>query len=170
MKATMTLMGMYDYDNSIFDNLHLPSGLDRENVLNTILLQCAELELVFTSPLALRWSIGTWSKHRLDSWQKLYNTTQIEYNPIENYNRKEEWTDSGNGSGTGSQTAFDSRTMQDVSGSRSDYASKHIGHAHGNIGVTTTQQMLERERTVVNYDLVQTIADEFKNYFCLLVY
>lgn len=170
MQAALTLMGMYDYDNTLFDNLHLPDGLERENVRDTILLQCADLELLLPNPSALKWTIGVWSKHRLSSWEKLYDTTIIEYNPIENYDRKEEWNDIGNGSGTGSATSFDSGDMQDTNANRSEYDNNHSGRIHGNIGVTTTQQMLESERELVNFDLVQTIANEFRDYFCLLVY
>lgn len=170
MRAILTLMGMYDYDNTIFDNLQLPTALDRDTVRDTILLTCDGLEVVFPNTLALKWSIGTWSKHRLPSWEKLYNTTVIEYNPIENYDRKEEWNDNGTGNGTAAATAFDSGTMQDTGANRTSYYNHHAGHTHGNIGVTTTQQMLQSEREVANYDVIQAIADEFKNYFCLLVY
>ena len=42
--------------------------------------------------------------------------------------------------------------------------------ATGNIGVTTTQQMLESERESRKYSTVYEIIGEFKERFCLLVY
>ena len=42
--------------------------------------------------------------------------------------------------------------------------------AYGNIGVTTTQQMLQAERELVLFDIYNHIVNEFKKEFCLLVY
>lgn len=40
----------------------------------------------------------------------------------------------------------------------------------GNIGVTTTQQMLKEQREIVQYNLYKHICDEFKEQFCVMVY
>lgn len=40
----------------------------------------------------------------------------------------------------------------------------------GNIGVTTTQQMIQEERDIADFDLYKIIIDEFKNRFCIMVY
>ena len=42
---------------------------------------------------------------------------------------------------------------------------------HGNIGVTTSQQMLEQELEVApKLNIMNIIIESFKNRFCLLVY
>lgn len=41
---------------------------------------------------------------------------------------------------------------------------------YGNIGVTTTQQMIEQQRESVKYDIVEDIINDFKARFCILVY
>lgn len=46
----------------------------------------------------------------------------------------------------------------------------HSGRAHGNIGVTTTQKMIEEERRVSGFNIYDYIADSFKKRFCILVY
>lgn len=43
-------------------------------------------------------------------------------------------------------------------------------HAYGNIGVTTTQQMLEAERKTVMFNLTREIARSFMNRFCIMVW
>ena len=48
--------------------------------------------------------------------------------------------------------------------------SKRTGRAYGNIGVTTTQQMIEEERRVSEFDIDHIIINEFKKAFCLLIY
>lgn len=40
----------------------------------------------------------------------------------------------------------------------------------GNIGVTMTQEMIQKQRDIVMFDFYDTIAAEFKNKFCLLLY
>lgn len=40
----------------------------------------------------------------------------------------------------------------------------------GNIGITTTQQMIKEEREIADYSLYQLIIDDFKTRFCIMVY
>lgn len=40
----------------------------------------------------------------------------------------------------------------------------------GNIGVTTTQKMIEEQRELVRFNLYETIAEEFKEQFCVMIY
>lgn len=43
-------------------------------------------------------------------------------------------------------------------------------HVFGNIGVTTSAQMISGEIDIRKLDIYRIIADEFERYFCLLVY
>ena len=45
-----------------------------------------------------------------------------------------------------------------------------INRRYGNQGVTMTQDMIEKERDVVQFSLYDYICKSFKNRFCLLVY
>lgn len=42
--------------------------------------------------------------------------------------------------------------------------------AYGNIGVTTTQQMIESERQIIDFCTIDYIAESFKKEFCIMVY
>lgn len=42
--------------------------------------------------------------------------------------------------------------------------------AYGNIGVTTTQEMIKQEREIVQFNLCEYIVESFKHEFCLYVY
>lgn len=92
-RATLSLLGLYQYDNTIFNELVMPNGLDKQLYINNLLMETAEMEVLFSNPATMRSAIGIWSSAHLDSWEKMWNTTKLEYNPIENYNRQEEWTD-----------------------------------------------------------------------------
>lgn len=292
-KAMINTMMFYHWDSTLFDGMLLPEGLDRSTVIDTILLETTDFPLVISDLETLRYSIELWSKHRVDIWTKLLETTQYEYNPIENYDRYEithddlyetgygtvkgdggedrtdrtvvksgaiirsttgfvereksgavdksilgSYTDANSGTdvNTNAVSAFNdsgysdheqSRLAHGLSVERSyngyveteDYTGyketerynnynltedyglpdsienpteseivktkkqggertdKNFnnnrtinGHIHGNIGVTTTQQMIEAERKVVNFDVVDQIVTDYKTTFCILIY
>ena len=70
----LSIMGLYEYDNTLFQGLQLPEGLDQEAVINEILLQCAELEIVYPNIDIMKLAITTWSIANQYTWQKLYDT------------------------------------------------------------------------------------------------
>lgn len=90
--ATLSILGLYNYDNSIFDNLVTPFE-DNETLIQNILMECAELEILYPDADFMKFAIGTWSQKQLPIWNKLYNTEKLEYNPLENANRTEETND-----------------------------------------------------------------------------
>lgn len=83
------LITIYNYDNTIFDNLQLPASMKKEDFINNLLLETAELELLYSRPDFLKFAIGAWSKKELDIWEKLDATLHYEYNPIYNTDRTE---------------------------------------------------------------------------------
>lgn len=218
----LSIMGLYEYDNNIFQGLQVPEGLNREAVINEILLQCAELEIIYPNIDIMKLAITTWSIANQYTWQKLYDTMVVDYNPIWNVDANVTETLSGtenrdierSGSGSNNRTVnlADNETVditdtEAVKGFNSDtWAESHknnkagtdnIAHTGtdnialtdsesvdddltrsetrtqrrtGNIGVTTTQQMLEQERAIAEFNMVSYIAQSFKQRFCLLIY
>ena len=187
MSATLSVLGLYQYDDSIFDDLVLPEGVDRELAINAILYDNAELEIIYPNPEWLQFLIGTWSQRELPIWNRILTAINKEYDPIENYNRKEVWSDTDIGSASGSSnssstnkvvgyndtsfTNHDQTTGEGSSNSSSRVESRHNGTVSGNIGVTTSQQMLNQELDISKrLDIYQYISASFKNKFCLMVY
>ena len=195
MPATRSLLGLYNWDSTSLDGLIVPAEVDRQTVINNLLRECAELEVLYPQPEALKFFVAEWSKERLPVWERLARTLKFEYDPISNYDRREEWTDEGDedrreqnsGSSSGessTQTAgFNSsaanvpesqtESRAEISGETQSSASrttKRIGRAYGNIGVTTTQQMIEEERRISEFDIDDIIIQEFKKTFCILIY
>ena len=97
-------MGLYNWDNTIFDLFQIPEELDRDTLLNNILAETIELEVIYPNPTVFKSLVRIWSNKQLPVWERLYATTQYEYNPIENYNRYETGSDTGTGSTTHSGT------------------------------------------------------------------
>ena len=195
MPATMSLLGLYNWNSTILDGLTAPDDVDKSVLINNLLRECAELEILYPQPETLKFFVGEWSKERLPIWNRLAATLKYEYDPISNYDRHEEWTDedeedrreqsSGSSSGEGttqtagfnssganvpeSQTESSAESSGEMQSSASRTNKRH-GRAYGNIGVTTTQQMIEEERRISEFDIVHVIIQEFKKTFCLLIY
>ena len=77
---------------------------------------------------------------------------------------------------SGTDTVDYSGTIKDEYGEgfsstgTNDTEFKHSGRVHGNIGVTTSQQMLQSELDLARFNLVQEITDLFVLEFCVMVY
>lgn len=222
MRATLSILGLYQYSPDVFDLFKLPGDVSLDSVRDNILMELAELELLYPSATFMKAAIGIWSSKQLPVWEKLYATTNLEYNPIHNYDRTEEWTEEetgnrnesrtqsqeSNGESSGTvQNSGEDTVKSDVSAfNETTYTPKEIqtttlgtentssgtakqttditddtdenssrnntrtGRAFGNIGVTTTQQMIEAERNVVKFNIVDYIVEDFKRRFCLLIY
>lgn len=170
----LSIMGLYEYDDTLFQGLQVPEGLDQEAVINEILLQCAELEIVYPDINIMKLAITTWSIANQYTWQKLYDTMVVEYNPIWNVdaNVTIDRNTSGSGNATDAVKGFNSNTWaeSDKTDTTSEAEEDVYERRTGNIGVTTTQQMLEQERKIAEFNMISYIAQSFKQRFCLLIY
>lgn len=90
MEATLSILGLYNYQPAIFDSLTIPTSVDRETLIDNIIMEAAELELLFPNADILGRLIGNWSKTRLAAWNRMIGALDAEYNPIENIDRYED--------------------------------------------------------------------------------
>ena len=261
--ARVTLFGFYNYDNSLFDGVQLPDGLDRDILINEILKNSGDLYPYHQHPGMLKLNITFWFSRKHYDFLQMYNALRAKYNPIENYDRYEEFnrnyvnsgsdktsteldstnttthtgtdenaktgTDAAAKTGTDtSETTNNSTTEKGVSAynetgytnrekdtteqhstttqtynttdtlthntkdtstynntvkssssggdsSTIEYGSKRSedenNHIHGNIGVTTAQQMITEEINLrMKFDLYELIAMQFEHEFLIQVY
>lgn len=232
--AILSLMGLYDHDPTLFEDLTLPTAADitgdankvanpwvpdKQTFIDYLVMECAELELVYPSLPTLKKMISIWAAVRLPVWKALYNTLLYSYNPI--WNKDGTITETHNFTGsdirtpnlitadqstvTNMQTVNHGTNEHDVTGYNANSFSPDTldttnatsttngatGNTRtetgtdehemtdagtmtrtegGNIGVTMTQDMIQKQRDIVMFNLYETIALEFKNKFCLLVY
>lgn len=94
-------------------------------------------------------------------WNKMYSLKSIEYQPIENYDRYEDIQETGNSKGQSSSSgtslysefpmesplkkSVNNTDSNSSANSEANTSGTRKAHIHGNIGVTTSQQMLESE-------------------------
>ncbi len=100
----ITIIGLYNYDNSIFDTLQLPEDITKETLTNYLMMECGNLETFIPDPVIMKNAIGYWSAAHLDVWQHLVETTQYEYNPIWNKDGTFTETETRNLAGTDHST------------------------------------------------------------------
>ena len=216
--AKITLYGLYKYMEDIheplFGLLSVPAEVDKNVLIKNILLRGGEFEVLYPDPYFMENMIEMWSKkwqHTMERWVKALS---IDYEPLENYDRKEDWTDSNNRSNTternenaiasdnsnstgsgsttntvsaydatgyqahdqdssssnGSNTANSATSAYGVTKDDASELNRRIGRAHGNIGVTTSQQMLEAELDISRWNIYEEITDLFLNEFVIYIY
>ena len=92
--AKWTLMGMYNYDNTIFNEMILPTGIDADLFKSSLLIEKGEFEVLFPNPDFMKNAIKVWSAKWYRTFSEWLKGTQAEWNPIYNYDRYEEgWDD-----------------------------------------------------------------------------
>lgn len=202
---------------------YYPDESTRQRFLDYFMLEYGQFTPIYTEPeylLAHIQAVSASLKYTID---KLYATLSLEYNPIENYDRHENWTDTRtpdltteyNGGDTltmaGGETeareqhsierqvsadntgayfpsektiedpdtttqTYNNRSDTRVYNNRTDVQTgtdenKHEGRIHGNIGVTTSQQMIQSERDdVAYYNFIDDVARLYGEKLCILIY
>lgn len=131
--------------------------------------------------------LNTRMREIMPYYVEMWKTTQFKYNPIENYNMEERMVDDTTSSGTSSASGlekYNDTPMTEIANLK-DHLNKHLttatqndsegksegksnmthtGTRHGNIGVTTTQQMITQEREII-LNLDKLIIDELQDLF-----
>lgn len=254
MRAKLTTIGLYNYDPTLFDLLTLPAGASKETAVNTILLEYGEMSVVYPDPSFYKFAIGQYSATMQEPMKRYWDVLHITYNPLENYDRQESFTESGTAArtretekedgltGTHGLTGTDARTTggtdqqqgsrtetpnltdnisnppyntetmtvretqthtgtvgtsdnytttssgtDNLTLQRSDTTSQtatstgteeesettsgtRSGRIHGNVGVTTSQQMLMAELEVAEQNFYRWLAADFAARFMVMLY
>lgn len=163
---TLSLLGLHKYNGKLFDGLKVPERVDRETLINNLLAETAEFEILYPDSEFMAHMIAVWSEKELPVWEKLENTLHYDYDPISNYDRHEESTNTGES--LGKVAGYNASDLVNSSGASTDV--KRSARMWGNIGVTTTQQMIEEERRVSEFNITDYIIDSFKKRFCIMLY
>lgn len=230
----LTLWGMNDYlDGKLLDFLpnSLPEGtFDAALMEELIYMECGDLFPYYQVPSYCKAHIKNFFDRNAEQFKRVWEALFSEYNPIENYDRIEAWSDSHSestmnsmsasqseslsmsssesvsavtsssdsqsSSSRGDVSAFNAATMQPQSASQGQAATtgttnndtrgtssslrsaytlngqrdtkdmkaldNHRGRVHGNIGVTTSQQMIQQSIELGSYDIYIWVINLFK--------
>ena len=212
MRSTVSYLGLYNYDSTIFDDFALPNSVAsrKAEFVDEILTELGQLEALYPNAEVFKRILKAWSNTRLTEWQRVETALTAEYNPIHNFDRNEDYSDTnteketgksnstsstesnanGTNENTESETAFNTESFKNrTKNAGTDTATstasatnesnntvtretkvQHTAHLYGNIGVTTSQQMINEELAMRRGDLESYIIDDFKHRFCVMVY
>lgn len=181
--ASISILALYQYDPTIFDNLQIPDELDRDELINNILIEYAGMEVLYPDPNFIKQAIGSWSAIRLHTWNRYQRVLYEDYDPFINIKRDEvrtieqtrDLTTSGTSTGKVSawnETTFTNRdqTTGDTNDTGTITTTENF-HVEGDSAIRDAQDILRMEMDVrIKYDLYRTIIDEFKKRFLIMVY
>lgn len=200
--ASLSILGLYNYDDTIFDGFRVPDTLDKETVINALCLELAELSLVYPEAETMKQAIKIWTDLHYKEWSDLEDTLYYEYNPIWNVDGTETETrdlsikrdrrgkdtvsNSGSDNTVGQVAGYNEENYVNREKDTTTYGGKaetayasgeDVGDTGtitrtrgGNIGVTKTQELIEAQREVVQFNVTDVIIKSFKRKFCVMVY
>ena len=235
----ITLQNILELRPTALDGIDLPEDLDKTLMKSIIMMRLGLCWPVYDEPFVFESMVNSWFAAHKWNINRLVKVTNIDYSPLENYDRFEDFTDSGTGgetvtdtniqthnrtdtmdrdtSGEGTTESSAERTNtntvsayneddfqndnksdgeessnQTVNNSETVEESRHYGgtitdkrdtsrqnstknnrsgRAHGNIGVTTSQQMFVNEISLLNgYNIYYTICNWLERDLFIQVY
>lgn len=179
-------------DKGLFDDIKLYDKIDRDILIQQIIYHNWELEPMITDYFLLKSMIHNFFDMKYNDYARIYEALMSDYNPIHNYDRYEDFNekrlnkrkDSFNGHennvSENTVSAYNSDSYQpsdknseniktdDIRQIEDDDSYTTNNHLYGNIGVTTSQQMLESEINLrLEKNLYRLIAIDFRKEFML---
>ena len=180
--ATQTLLGLYQIgkarDKNFFDKLTFPEGIDHDIAVTNILHEAGDYEVLYNDLDLMANACELFSAKWQRTFEKWLAVMNIDYEPLENYNRLEHWSDSESTSeststSTSDETSNSATTLQNdtsaattaetaghaLNQSKHDRLNyfDHEGRVHGNIGVMTTQAMYLEEWELAKLNIYNEI-------------
>ena len=182
--------------SSLFSDIELPTFEDNEQInkellVDNIINKSEEFPCAYDDMDYLKWKINLWFKKYSFTFNKWWYAIHFDYEPLYNFDRYEESHDniSGQSSATGAGSAnaesfvntyakneynpngkTQSTSNENTTGT-SETEADHTGHFFGNLGVTTSQQMLQSEIDLFkNFNFYDVVADMFVTEFCCMIY
>lgn len=125
LNPRLTMIDMYNYDNTLFDMLSFPSAanIDRELFVNNLLVTYGEQRVIYPNIPFFKLATRVWSQKWEQSILRIVRTLGADYDPLHNYDRTETETITDEGQekttfGNTSTTTFN--TLNTVASSGQD--------------------------------------------------
>ena len=194
-----TLYGFYQWDEHLFDDVVLPSGLDKDVLIRTIIRKSGDLYTYYQQPVVLKQSITDWFNVAMyEQFKRMYEVITVTYDPIHNFSRTKHDFEQNYGKvhseaeGQTNQSSseenfvnsFDSSTYKkdnrsdgtndasssnEVTTNTEDALTKDSTES-GNIGNIKTTDFIQEELRLRTYNLYNQIASMFEDEFLVQIY
>lgn len=143
--ATQTLLGLYQIgiqrNKNFFDKLTFPEGINHDLAVTNILHQAGDFEVLYPDLDFMMDACEMFSTKWQRTFEKWLEVMSIEYEPLDNYDRKEAWSDSYSESNSHSAS---------LSSSESHSTSLSTSESHSMSGHTSTSDSTSNSTTTDN--------------------
>ena len=172
--------------NAIFADVQLDSRLQISDFCNLLFQRYGNAEPAYNTSNVFKLFSDAWFKRNADTIKRILDALELEYNPIENYDRHESITRTqdtggtvtGKGHATDDLSAFNSGAYVKNTQAENTNETQSVGNeretvkneTHGNIGVTTSQQMLSSELELRRYNILEWIVDKYSGELLSSIY
>lgn len=165
-QSKITLIGLEKYLNperSVFDDLVLPEGIDKEILVGSILMRCQEFELLWSDPDFMIDAVNIWSRKYYWTFERWVKVLNEKYDPLYNKDYYEEITDTHSGDyskeGSGSNSGSNS-TSEDFT--RTDNLTEADDHTRTD-NITRTDDLTRTDNLSTTNDNTQTHSEKAYN-------
>lgn len=150
-RAAITPLTLYQIDDTIFSGITLPSrpftdrgytdlfltgwDMSMDTLVNNLLMETAELDVIYTDPDFFKWAIKQWSDKNHHVWQAMYESMFFRYNPI--------WNKDGTKKSTASHTETPGITETEQKTYNLTDTENHMRRNGGTITVVTDRDQTE---------------------------
>lgn len=188
--SRISLLGLYTWDNTIFENFMIPSSIDKNVLVNNLLMECAELEVLYADSDFMKNAIEQWSKKEIDNWNRIEELFKYNESPLNDIDITETTTHDYVKNESGSDKTI-SQSINQVNGWNDGLVDRNkIDDSNERTPNLTNTDKGTQTKTIKGlsskylkqdvmikelqfrklYDIYDVIIDEFKSRFCLLIY
>ena len=89
----ITMIGLYNYNDQLFNDMTLPEGVDKDVFINSFLLKYGEAPVIYTSYDFMKTALKFWGQKWYNSIERIIRAETEDYNPLHNFDRNEEYND-----------------------------------------------------------------------------
>lgn len=169
--AKLTLFGMEHYENLNNDTLFtgfsaLPAGIDADLLKDNIMIKGGEFPVLYPEPDFMKYYITSWCGRWSRTFTKWVDALAIDYDPLYNYDRNEEWEDLSAGTRSTSDQSSRSGSTEDAGSllkTNSDNSTKTVDGTSSAASDGTGNQTETNKRSAYNSGTfendTQTITD-----------
>lgn len=124
MKFTLSGFEVFlnNINSSIFADIQLPTGADADIIKGVIIEKYGEMETLYADPFHMKFVTSLFFKKHSKTFEKWYSAINMDYEPLYNYDRYEQWSDEGVGS-KNSNSAADNDTIENGNSANNSVAS-----------------------------------------------
>lgn len=192
MTPTLTILGLYNYDNTLFDGFRLPGSVDRDTLIDNLLGELFECEVLYPDVDIMKNMISRWSMTMVEEWRSLARNLSAEYDATgmtDTYIESRDLRSTGTGSSFGSTdrkvagfnnlntdntlvpSESDNSTLTSSTNNTDRGTIERTHSIKGAVNGKSSAQLLEEEiKLRAKYDIYSIIINDFKQRFCLMVY